>query len=57
MRQVRNSCGVNKALESLNILAAKEQFRVNKVLGVLPEDMNDGVFYDSIQNENDSFDI
>ena len=57
MRQVRNSCGVNKALESLNILAAKEQFRVNKVLGVLPEDMNDGVFYDSIQNENDSFEI
>lgn len=57
MRQSRNNCNVNKALEALNTLAAKEQLRVNKVLGVLPEDMNDGVFYESIQNENDSFEI
>ena len=35
----------------------KEQQKNNKVLGVLPEDMTEGVFYESIMNENDSFEI
>ena len=57
MRQSRNNCSFNKALEKLNNLAMKEQQKNNKVLGVLPEDMTEGVFYESIMNENDSFEI
>lgn len=44
-------------MEKLNNMALKEQLWNNKIMGVLPENMNEGVFFESIMNENDSFEI